>query len=423
MQTSHASDIKAFRPYWTISGIKKTLRNILFLFFFVPFSIGEITANYSFVALFIISKFKAARNIPFSVLAYIGFILLSYIYGFIIISKFDPYYLSRASISFYSYLLFVLLLVVKIDYSSDQICKAVFWVSIIYSFYIVINIAFRPEFSLSDPYYVKRYMRNYIWGWPQRFPIMISFSVFYCLKLLKVKKIYLLFLILLLTCSLLTFTRSIYVALFCGGFSYFIINLMNSIHFKKGFFTIRRSKIIGFLIFIVIVFVSIRYLAYFDQTGSIKKIIERSATSISSFLTGHEARKGSDSERIMYWSYIIDISRTSPLFGSGFANIYLFNPNIGSAHSQYMDILIRTGYLGLAFYLFFWVKAIWFYLRNDIYIFCGLISVFVYGCFNETTKLTYCGVLFFLLLNKSLSGRKQRSINFGKKDICAESQV
>lgn len=415
MQTSFSADIKGMQLHKRASFLKRNARSILLLLFFVPFSINEITANYSFAALFFLSKFKAVRNIPFSVLAYIGFIFLSYLYGFFIISQFDPHHITRASLSFYSYLLFVLLLVIKTDYSTEQICKAVLWLSVAYSLYVIVNIAFRPEFALSNPYYIKGYMRQYVWDWPQRFPILVCFSVFYCLKLLQAKKVYLLFLMLLLACLFLTFTRSVYLALLCGGFCYIIINFANLVNLKKRYLAIRRSKIKVFLLVIGFVVILIPCLTYFDQSGSVKMIFERAETSISSFLTGHEIMEGSDSERIKYWSNILDVVGSSPLFGSGFGNIYLFESSIGSAHSQYMDMLIRTGYIGLVFYLFFWVKALYFYLKNDVYIFCGLISIFAYGCFHETTKLTYVGVLFFLLLNKSFTGNRRRSIHNGGK--------
>jgi O-antigen ligase len=290
---------------------------------------------------------------------------------------------------------------VNVDYSTDQICKTVLWLSIAYSFYVVINVAFRPEFSISNPYAIKGHMRKYVWDWPQRFPVLISFSLFYCLKLVNDKKIYFLFLMLILTCLYFTFTRTVYLAIISGIFCYTLIVISNLVNSKKRNPTKQRKSKKKLLFIIFLMIVSIKFLAFFDPYGIYAMIIERTIKPISFIFAGVEQFSDSDLSRIIYWSSILDIVDSSPFFGSGFGNIYLFESVIGSAHSQYMDILVRTGYAGFIFYLFFWIKALYFYLKKDQYIFCGLISIFVYGLFHETTKLTYSGVLFFLLLNKT----------------------
>ena len=45
--------------------------------------------------------------------------------------------------------------------------------------------------------------------------------------------------------------------------------------------------------------------------------------------------------------------------GSGFAGPYLYDFAIGSTHSQYLDVMFRTGPLGLCLYLGLWGMLIW----------------------------------------------------------------
>jgi hypothetical protein len=61
------------------------------------------------------------------------------------------------------------------------------------------------------------------------------------------------------------------------------------------------------------------------------------------------------------WRIILEISRVSPLLGMGFANYYWYTPLFPirgwsvsfNSHSQYVDLIAQTGYLGLI--AFFWV--------------------------------------------------------------------
>ena len=61
------------------------------------------------------------------------------------------------------------------------------------------------------------------------------------------------------------------------------------------------------------------------------------------------------------WRIILEISRVSPLLGMGFSNYYWYTPLFPirgwrvsfNSHSQYVDLIAQTGYLGLL--AFFWV--------------------------------------------------------------------
>jgi O-antigen ligase len=60
--------------------------------------------------------------------------------------------------------------------------------------------------------------------------------------------------------------------------------------------------------------------------------------------------------------------------------------NAGSAHSQYMDILFRTGFLGFFLYMYLICKTFLFLRKEDKGLFLGIFGVLVYGLFHETFK-------------------------------------
>lgn len=90
--------------------------------------------------------------------------------------------------------------------------------------------------------------------------------------------------------------------------------------------------------------------------------------------------------------------------GSGFAGPYLFDAAIGSAHSQYVDILFRMGPIGLALYLGLWVMLVWRCFRHSPELGSGMLAWFIYGFFHETTKYSYGAFLFFALLSLAWTG-------------------
>ncbi len=142
------------------------------------------------------------------------------------------------------------------------------------------------------------------------------------------------------------------------------------------------------------------------------KIFDRTLLSISDFLSSGHASDSSDSKRLHIYAFALEtLSKTNFITGTGFAGVYLFSTDYGSLHSQYMDILFKTGLLGLYFYLFLWFRLFKFYFVHSPAIFAGLFSIFIFGFFHETSKLTYVAVLFFILLNFALKHKKEGMIN------------
>lgn len=121
--------------------------------------------------------------------------------------------------------------------------------------------------------------------------------------------------------------------------------------------------------------------------------------------------RSSEGYRFMILNIILDYLNYKNILGTGFLGIWSINiPEyvyqadgstifIGSAHSQYFDLLLRTGYLGLVLFLYIMLKILVFYYNYNIGIFWGLLSVLIYSFFHETFKLSYGAFIISFLIS------------------------
>lgn len=69
--------------------------------------------------------------------------------------------------------------------------------------------------------------------------------------------------------------------------------------------------------------------------------------------------------RLDAWKIVLEISRVSPILGMGFSNYYWYTPLFPirgwrvsfNSHSQYVDLIAQTGYLGLLCFLWLLIEA------------------------------------------------------------------
>ena len=160
------------------------------------------------------------------------------------------------------------------------------------------------------------------------------------------------------------------------------------------FFAVYASLIIGLIYFL--------QGAQLEAITVLLSVLAEGFSSIVNFLDGNvtgERSGGSDSIRIYHWKKTLELWSDRPLLGTGFAGIYQFS-SMGSVHNQYIDVLFQTGIVGLFFYLYLWFIAFR-YSFNKPELFSGLLAIFFYGLFHETTKLSYVGFLLVLICSKS----------------------
>jgi len=103
--------------------------------------------------------------------------------------------------------------------------------------------------------------------------------------------------------------------------------------------------------------------------------------------------------RIFISDKVLDYVVKNPLTGSGFIGVWTFFENKeGSAHSQYLDVFFRVGFLGFIFYVFILYKISSFLYKKDTGLFIGFMGILAYGLFHETFKLSQGGFIFAFLL-------------------------
>jgi O-antigen ligase len=385
-----------------------SIKWLLLVVMFAPVSMtfGGIgfSANYSFVALLTIGSVRAPERWNPIVSLYVLFCILSYVLGVFIFSSFDASFWLRQSISFIIFLLPIFILFVRMPYSIDDICLAAFTVSCLYSAYTLWIVLSHGIFPITDTFGARAYLTDFVPDYPQRFIIIVLFSVFYGISRAAVNTWYFPVILLLLFSVYISFTRAAWLGLGFGFFAYFFSVLWQARYEVTLRLSVRRFKwipIISVFVFVTIFVLSANETLREGIVLNLSRILE----AFVSFFNDPSSfnPEGSEGIRLQIWSAMIDIVANNPITGTGFAGIHQFlGEDRGSAHSQYMDILLRTGLIGLGFYLFFWGKLLKNYI-NKPGIFAGLVALFIFGLSHETTKLSYGALLFFLLLNKTYS--------------------
>jgi O-antigen ligase len=108
-----------------------------------------------------------------------------------------------------------------------------------------------------------------------------------------------------------------------------------------------------------------------------------------------------------YRNYIYKIAFSifdkNPFLSNGFLGFWTILPNnIGSAHSQYLDVFIRTGLIGLFIYIYIIYGILVISFKNNKPLFYGFLSIIFYGFFHETFKLSHGAFIFTVVIYISM---------------------
>jgi O-antigen ligase len=358
-----------------------------------------VSANYLF-AILLISPKGYRHN--YHAAAYIAFMILALIIGVVLFSHMYATFLARQFLSFTLALIGVALLFVRLSIRLEELLVATVLCAVAYSLTAFYMFSF-GGFSLFDIYAVKGGMRDFITDWPQRYVVVLVFAFFVALRRWNRGLIWPIADLVILACIFLTFTRAAWLATAAGLLAYVILLLSG-----QGARTTGRSrtrqKVVA-LAGVLLATVALSYAALDQQVSAAVGRIYDEMVNTAETNPQDFRGTGGESERLDLYSHIIDTIEENPFTGTGFAGAYLVIAGEGSAHGQYWDVLLRTGVIGLVIYLLFWAKLLRYYVRVDIGVTAGLIALGVFGCFHETTKLTYGALIFFFLLNKAYEGQ------------------
>ena len=107
----------------------------------------------------------------------------------------------------------------------------------------------------------------------------------------------------------------------------------------------------------------------------------------------------SEGFRFQVWKAIFQLVSDHPFIGSSYLGSYVLKDvAVGSAHNQYLDILLRTGLLGFFSYLVLVYKLVIFLYKKFRVYFWGFIGILLYGFFHETFKETQGAFILTFLI-------------------------
>ncbi len=381
---------------------KTFLGNILFYcLVLIPVSWGSFSINYTYVICYLRGSYKRISNPILAI-----FPLYLFICYFLSFFGASGNMSVRQLLSFLVYFLGIGLLYVYFSEESiESLIKAVIFVSICYCLWVgIILLVYNAYFNLSDIYSLKSSLRTYVWAWPQSFlPLVVfSFLVIYGRRSKRMGWLSYSVLLLLLVILYFSATRSAYISLLVGLLGYIagVILKRDRNRYREMFFVLSASALL------------VAILSVYSETHIVHNLVnlfERIYSAISNFVLGKAPEIGSDAQRIDEWTVAIQtlINYANILTGTGFIGVYNYISAQGSLDSQYFGLLFKVGILGLLFFVYGFIKLLRFWYYRDLAVFAGILSIFVYGAFNETLQLPYTMFLIMALLSHCDSHSKE----------------
>jgi len=212
--------------------------------------------------------------------------------------------------------------------------------------------------------------------------------------------------IVLLAGLLLTFSRSSIVALL-ATYAMFIIVRHGSwlTHLSVRAVLSAMATVIGGAVIIGVLFwifplafdfFNVRLFSFLSSEQTVVDALSDSSTS--------------EGTRVLIASQVLEFVARNPLTGAGYLGVWVMQDlPAGSAHGQYVDVLFRTGFMGLFLYGSIILGLMRYLWRAEEAMFWGVMSVLVYGLFHETFKESQGAfVLAFLVGLMAQSWRDRR---------------
>ncbi len=390
-----------------VNNLTKTSKNVFFksflgLLFLFPIGLeisGErVSANYLFVIPLlwaILTRKNFFKTNTFAINYYFGYsLLLFFLAPLIILLFYDVETSLRGIFSGLIFLSSLALIYKRFDYTLDGFLNIVLFAGVGYSIYAIWGFLV-SGYGLVDMAFLKAGLRDFIVDWPQRYIIIVMLSFFIAWRDLKKSQLYILIIILLISVIILSYTRAVWLSL--------LIGVLFTVSFKFDHRSIRQ-----FVIFAVLsLFLYYRFIDTFNEIFHGFNILFDQSSSVVSEGASNLDDESSEGSRLLIWKKIISYVIFHPL-GSGFLGA-AFVIDYGASHNQYFDVLLRTGWIGLFFYLYVWHKMFHFFW-SDRHIRGALISLFIFGFFHETTKLSYGAYFFFSLAAYVFQNSKNKRV-------------
>ena len=357
---------------------------LYFIYFWlclIPLYVDSISINYIYVLLPFFLIFVKGKIQKPSRLIITLFVIFFFIFFLGMgLSLFEDYGLQARRIS--SYFIFTSIFFYSIIFIDENIVDAFKKAVILISCYYCL-------ISLFNFFYLGGNMMGYeqkdLVG-SQRYGFVYLFALFLLIQDSSIynKTLKNIGVTLLVVGSFLTFSRATIVAMVLTFILYLILE-------KKRTPSVNKKN--KFLLFFKILFFTgcITAIMFYFFPVLLDFFYERIIGRLLLKSDNYEITDSENSEgfRLQVWKSILTLVLKNPLTGSSYLGSYILKDVVvGSAHNQYFDILLRTGFLGFGAYLVLIVKLLKFLFNKKRIFFWAFVSVLMYGFFHETFKET-----------------------------------
>jgi hypothetical protein len=199
-------------------------------------------------------------------------------------------------------------------------------------------------------------------------------------------------LLVLLAGLVLTFSRSSIVSLVVGFLLFALVkgNWLRRLSARalfNGIATVVGITAFGLILFwlfpVAFRFFDVRLLSFLTNEGDV--------------VTALSTPESSEGARVSIATNVIEFVVRNPVTGSGYLGVWT-SLTAGSAHGQYVDVLFRTGPVGLLCYLCIFYAVLRHLRRNQEALFWGVLSAGIYGVFHETFKESQGAFIYAFLV-------------------------
>jgi hypothetical protein len=367
--------------------------------FLVPFSTSieesGVSANYSFLIL--LAFLRPFHQWPTITKIFVSYAIICYVWSVWIVSPFpEGEFYWRQLASALVFTLPLLVMATQLPFDIHLLTRIVVLCATLYSAAtIFIIICILPD---NTPFVDLKYLLGaYLPDWPQRYILILMLSFFLALRLAQRHIAWILPAAL---CGMVIVCTNIRAGLATIALT---LTLLAVCYLAK-----RNWR--GLRIIIILLLSGVLLLEMSTNSPFVSTLFHADRT-LASY---HQLQEGGESMtseniRLHIWGSISTLMIEKKMWiGSGFAGPYLFFPEIGSTHNQYLDVLLRTGPIGLALYLSLWGLLLWRSFRYAPELGVAMLSWLIFGLVHESTKFSYGAFIFFSLLCLSQYGWERR---------------
>lgn len=393
------------------------------ILFLLPVSLNiggaGVSANYAFFVLLLLPKQLVAGSRLVAIT--FTFSVICWLVAVLVFRDFEASFLLRQFLSFLLFLAPLCIALVPLPFDFTMLARATVWVSVGYACVMMIAILATGTPVTHGPL-VKAELAAWVPDWPQHYIIVVMLGFFLAVYLGGQARRW------LLAAGVCGFCIAVSHGVATGLAMLSAVTLLAMLYWQRrdwhGFKRLSLSLSLSLLLIVAFAgnetdrfWTSEKNRAYaISPLVQVERSLMGNPLSRSSDMQSTidhiyaEGGEASGKIRLEIWSTLVRRMIDDKMWlGSGFAGPYLFDAAIGSPHSQYVDVLFRTGPIGLVLYLGLWGVLVWRSFRHSPELGCGILAWFIYGFFHETTKYSYGAFLFFSLFSLSWFGWNRKS--------------